>query len=114
MVGSLKLVGFVLGATLSWGSMIDSLARKARQRLGALIRRLRHLLDDHNINMESMHCMFIRSILECGNVVYMGAAKSHLAKLDRVQQRVMEICNFEIDSLKSRGETVAVPFALDS
>ena len=54
-----------------------------------------------------------RSILEYGSLVYMGAAKSHLDKLDRVQESAMKLCGFEIESLQSRREAAAIGLALD-
>ena len=58
-----------------------------------------------------MYIMFIRSIMEYGSLVYMGAAKSHLDKLDRVHESAMKLCGFEIESLESRREAAAVQWA---
>ena len=43
--------------------------------------------------------MFVRSILEYGNLAYMGAAQSHLDKLDRVQESAMKLGGFTIETL---------------
>ena len=93
----MKLVGFLFDTKLTFSSMIDKLAKKARCRLGAL-RRLKPMLDKPNL--KQMYTMF-RSILECGSLVCMGAAKSHLDKLDRVQESAMKFRGFEIESLES-------------
>ena len=85
-VDEVKLVGFLFDTKLTFSSMIDKLAKKARCRLGAL-RRLKPVLDQ--ANLMQMYIMFIRSIMEYGSLVYMGAAKSHLDKLDRVQESAM-------------------------
>ena len=69
------------------------------------------MLDQPNLKL--MYTMFIRSILEYGSLVYMGAAKSHLDKLDRVQESAMKLCGFEVESLESRREAAAIGLALD-
>ena len=55
------LVGITIDSRLRWGPMVDKLATKARQRLGALSR-VRHLLD--SANLKTIYSMFIRSIME--------------------------------------------------
>ena len=82
-VESTKLVGSTFGSKPKFGEMVDKLAKEARVRLGA-IRRLKPMLD--STNLETMYKMFVRSILAYGSVAHMGASKSHLAKLDRVQK----------------------------
>ena len=108
-VDELKLVGFTLDSRMTWKPMIDLLAKKARCRLAAL-RRLRFVLDDNN--MKTMYIMFVRSVMEYGNVVYMGAAQTHLEKLDRVQRSAERIGNFTIETLEARREAAAIRLAL--
>jgi hypothetical protein len=60
-----------------------------------------------------MYTMFIRSVLEYGSLVYMGAAQSHLDKLDRVQKSAEKIGGFKVESLQSRREAAAVSLAFD-
>ena len=57
--------------------------------------------------------MFVRSILEYGNLAYMGAAQSHLDKLDRVQESAMKLGGFTIETLESRREAAAISLAFD-
>ena len=89
--------------------MMDKIARKARTRIAAL-RRLKPMLDSSNLQM--MHTMLllimmlIRSILEHGSLVYMGAARSHLDKLDRVQRSAEKNGGFKVESLQSRRGAV--------
>ena len=111
-VDEVKLVGFLFDTKLTFSGMIDKLAKKARCKLGAL-RRLKPMLDQPNL--KQMYIMFIRSIMEYGSLVYMGAAKSHLDKLDRVQESAIpvKLCGFEIESLESRREAAAIGLALD-
>ena len=56
--------------------------------------------------------MFVRSVMEYDNVVYMDAAQTHLEKLDRLQRSAERIGNFKVESLESRREAAAVRLAL--
>jgi hypothetical protein len=104
---AVKLVGYLFDERMTWSGMISAMAKKARMRLG-MLSRLRHLLDDRN--MECMYCTFIRPILEYGSVQFMGAAVSHLEKLDSVQRAAEKIGRFKVESLQSRREAAAVAF----
>jgi hypothetical protein len=106
---AIKLVGFNVNSRLRWGPMIDRLAKKARARIGAL-RRIGHHLDSNN--METMYTSFIRSIMEFGSVAWMGAPKSHLETLDRVQDFAKRIGGFCVLPLQQRREATVVAFAL--
>ena len=109
-VEEVKLVGYLFDSKLTMGSMVNALAKKARSRVAAL-RRLKPMLDRDNLQL--MYTMFIRSIMEYGNLVYMGAAKSHLEKLDRIQDSAMKLGGFTVESLQSRREAAAIDFALN-
>ena len=87
---------------------MDRLAKKARSKVAAL-RRLRPYLD--NDNMKLMYTSFVRSGMEYGNLLYMGAAGSHLQKLDRVQQAAEALGCFTVESLQSRREAVCLSLA---
>ena len=108
-VDEVKLVGDLFDSKLTMSSMVGALAKKARSRVGAL-RRLKPMLDSSNLQL--MYTMFVRSVMEYGNLVYMGAAKSHLEKLDRVQDSAMKLGGFTVESLQSRREAAAIDFAL--
>ena len=69
------------------------------------LRRIKHLLSVENLKL--MYTTFVRSTMECGSVAFMGAADSHLQKLDRVQDSAARCCGFEIESLQSRREAAA-------
>ena len=56
-----KVVGYTLDSKLTWGPMVDGLAKKARKRLAALVR-LKSMLDGENL--KTMYTMFVRSIME--------------------------------------------------
>ena len=100
-VSQLKLVGYTFDSKMTWGPMIDSLTKKARIRVGALYR-MRSMLDSDNLKL--MYIAFIRSILEYGSVQFMGAGKSHLEKLDRIQRSAERIGNVKLESLHTRRE----------
>ena len=109
VVDETTLVGLTIDKKLRWGPMVDKLAKKARQRLGALSR-VRHLLDKKNLKM--IYQMFIRSIMEYNCVSWMGAAKSHLSKLDRIQASAEKIGGFTAEPLQARREAAAMSLAL--
>ena len=56
--------------------------------------------------------MFIRSIMEYNSVCWMGAAQSHLSKLDRIQASAERIGGFKVESLGCRREAAAMSIAL--
>jgi hypothetical protein len=108
-VKQLKLVGYLFDQKMTFGPMVSKLAKKARSRVGAL-RRIRHLLSVGNLKL--MYTMFVRSTMEYGSVTFMGAAITHLEKLDRVQDSAVRCCGFEVESLQSRREAAAAALAL--
>ena len=109
-VDELKLVGYLFDSKLTFAGMVDKQARKARSRLAA-VRRLKPMLDCSNIQL--MYTMFVRSILEYGSVVYMGAAQSHLDKLDRVQDSAQRLGGFVVEPLQSdQGEKLLLCHSL--
>lgn len=109
IVEEMRLVGFWIDNKLNFGGMVSRLAKKARCRIGAL-RRLQPVLNAENLM--TMYKMFIRSIMKYGSVAYLGAAESHLAKLDRVQDSAVKLCGQSVESLGSRREAAAVSMAI--
>jgi hypothetical protein len=107
-VSQMKLVGFIFDSKMTWGPMVDMLAKKARCKLGA-IRRLRPYLDSRNLKL--MYTAFVRSGMEYGSVLYMGAAESHLLKLDKIQWSAQALGGFVIDDLKSRRDAACLKLA---
>lgn len=108
-VTELKITGFVFDSKLLWGSHIDAVVKKARQRIGAL-RNLVPYMDSGNL--KAMYTTFIRSIIEYGSVLYMGAKDVHLNKLDAIQRSAQELGGFEVESLESRRKAAAISLAL--
>ena len=80
IVDETTLVGLKIDKRMRWRPMVDKLAKKAR------LTQRRHMLD--NYNLKTVYLMFIRSIIEYNSISWMGAAQSHLDKLDtcRVQR----------------------------
>ena len=103
------LVGLKIDQRMRWGPVVDKLATKARQQIGALSC-ARHLLNREIL--KTIYLMFIRSIMEYNNVCWMGAAQSHLSKLDRIQASVERIGGFKVESLECRREAAAMSIAL--
>jgi hypothetical protein len=97
-VTEMKLVGFILDSDWTFGPMLQHVSTKDRSKLGAIFR-LRHHLD--SANLEIMYKSFVRSSLEYGNLEYLSAAPSHLAKLDG---------GFTVESLSSRREASLIGF----
>ena len=87
---------------------MDRLAKNARCKLGA-IRRLRPFLDSENLKL--MYTAFVRSGMEYGSVLYMGAADSHLEKLNRIQHSAQNLGGFVIESLEERREAACLRLA---
>jgi hypothetical protein len=106
---AVKLVGYTFDEKMTWSTMIDTMAKKARQRLG-MLSRLRPLLSDEN--MKAMYVSFIRPVMEHGSMQFMGADKIHLEKFDKIQRRAMKIGNFKVNSLRVRREANAIGFTL--
>ena len=81
--------------------------KKGRSKLGATFR-LRHHLD--SANLETMYKSFVRSSLEYGNLEYLSAAPSHLARLDKIQASAEKFGGFQGEPLSSRREASLIGF----
>ena len=104
-VPEMKLVGFIFDPKMTMQPMVDHVARKARVKLAAIHRLKQHLESD---NLEQMYKAFVRSTIEYGNLVYMGAADSTKEKLDRVQHAAAKMGQFEVESLGSRRKVALI------
>jgi len=80
----LKVVGVIYDHKLTWGPMLAEMTGRGRRALGYL-NRLGRLVTPYDI--AQVYRYFVRSKMEYGNASYIGAAKSHLARLDAVQGR---------------------------
>ena len=82
VVDEMKLVGFTFDNKMSMGPMVQKASKKGRAKIAALYR-LKPYLD--SANLETMYKAFVRSSVEYGNLEYMQAAPTQLAKLDTIQ-----------------------------
>ena len=65
---------------------------KANKALGLLIRSFQTGLPKQKLNRKALmaaYCANVRSILEYGSVVWSGAAKTHLKRLERIQHKFL-------------------------
>jgi hypothetical protein len=67
-------------------------------------------LDEANIKL--MYTTFIRPVLEYGQELYVAAAPSHLAALDRVQRAAQELGGLVVDPRAGRRDSAVLSFAL--
>ena len=79
--------------------MIDQLATRSRQRLGAVYR-VREYLGQSGLTIAFKS--FVRPICEYGNIIFMGASATHLHKLDLIQKMAERLCGTTFLSLASR------------
>ena len=106
---SLKVLGFIVDKRGNWAAHTTTVAAEARKRLGA-IERIKHYLDDQGII--TAYKAFVRSKMEYGNIVYWGAADTHLDKLDKIQNAAKKLIKShvkkDIPSLEDRRKAAAV------
>ena len=92
----------------SWSKHCETIAKQARQRLGA-IKRIQNYLDDQGI--VTAYKAFVRSKIEYGNLVYWGAAESNLKKLDSIQDSTKSMLrnkNHFLPELEDRRKAAAL------
>lgn len=93
-VTEIRDLGILLDSKLTFGPHIDSVARKANCALGMYLRSLqtyrgpagRRFLPGPIVAGFNAH---IRSIMEFGSVIWGGAAKSHILRLERIQHKFL-------------------------
>ena len=87
-------LGVKLDSKLTFAPHVDEVVAKANRMLGLLIRSMqtapcmRGSKFDHRPVMTA-YCAHVRSIIEYGSVIWSGAADSHLARLKRLQHRLL-------------------------
>ena len=104
-VSSLKILGFMLDSSFTWGPHIDMIISRTKQRLAQLCR-LSSYLD--SVGLSIMYKSFVRSCLEYGHLLYFGAARGYLKRLDALQCRAASICHSTFPSLESRRHAAAI------
>ena len=75
---------------LSFRRHLQQVAARTKQRLGFLHRATRiHVLDVHG--RQATYKGFIRPVLEYAPPVWLGAVKTHLSRLDRIQRNALHV-----------------------
>jgi hypothetical protein len=103
----LKIVGVIYDNKLNWSKMASEMASRGRQALGFL-KRLGGLISKKDLS--TIYEYFVRSKMEYGCTSYIGAAPSHLEKLDKVQRRAEKLTSSEFQSLSIRREAACFSF----
>jgi len=105
----IKLLGVTFDERLSFAHHIHTVALRASQRLG-LLRRVARLLDVRG--RAAVYNGFVRPVMEYAPLIWMGAAPSHLARLDRVQHRAAKLIGpgVVLPSLRVRREVAALSY----
>ena len=91
-VQTIRDLGVVLDEALTFGPHIDSCVKKANRFLGLLFPSFQKIGRRNSLNISSIkvsYCAHVRSILEYGSVIWAGAAKSHLDRMDRIQHKFL-------------------------
>ena len=109
-VEEIELLGVIVDQKLTFAPQISKLCTKARQRLGFLRRASRVLCGRRRANT---YKAFVRPRLEYAHLCWMGAADSHLAKLDDVQNAAIRLLGPDappLDSLDHRRRVGALTY----
>jgi len=108
----IEILGTVFDKKLTFKSHIESLARRASQKL-ASFRRISWLLDDKG--KELLYKAQIRSALEYSCLSWGGANTTHLGLLDKIQERAKRIIKdrtsdlpLNLDSLQHRRDVAGL------
>ena len=85
-------LGVILDTKLTFAAHINQTISKSNRALGVLIRSFKTGLPRQNFcnkTLQSTYYANVRSILEYGCVIWGGAAKSHVERLERVQHKFL-------------------------
>ena len=84
----LKILGVTFDSKLTWNKHLSNVSGRAGQKLGAL-RRVSSKLSVPG--RATVYKSQVRSVMEYSSLAWMGAAPTHLSKLDSVQARTINI-----------------------
>ena len=106
---SLKLLGVTFDSRLSFAKHLRQVTLRANSRLGILRKASRYL---DTAGKLATYRGFIRPILEYAHLVWMGATRTHLQQLDRVQRRALHILGpgVVLQSLQARRMVGALTY----
>ena len=96
---SVRVLGFTFDSLLTWEPHIVNILNRGKQRASQLYC-CRSLLTSQDLSL--MYKSWIRPALEYGNILYAGAAFTHLQRLDRLQSRMEHTCCSHFQSLLHR------------
>ena len=91
-VTEVRDLGIILDSKLTFSAHINSTVSKANRALGILRRSFQSGLPREKFDRKALLTAYyanVRSILEYGTVVWSGAAKTHLNRLERVQHKFL-------------------------
>ena len=91
-VSFIKDLGIWLDTKLTFGKHIDFAVSKANRAMGIMIRSLQTGTDRGSLNCKPVLTAYfgnVRSVLEYGCVIWGGASKTHLERLDRIQHKFL-------------------------
>ena len=95
-VDTIRDLGVILDTKLTFRPHIESTIKKANRALGLLIRSFQTPKLRGYLNLASVRVSYyahVRSVLEYCSVVWAGAAKTHLDRIERVQFRFLRWLN---------------------
>lgn len=91
-VDTIRDLGVILDQKLTFGAHIDNTVKKANRALGLLIRSFQKSKARGYFNPSSIRVSYfahVRSVLEYCCVIWAGAAKVHLDRLERIQHKYL-------------------------
>ena len=106
---TIKLLGVTFDPKLSFTEHIRAVSIRGKQRLGLLWRAAPYLSREGRL---TVYKGFVRPVLEYASLVWMGAAPSHLSRLDSIQRRALRIIGpeTELQSLSLRRYVAALTY----
>ena len=91
-VTEVRDLGVILDPKLTFSAHINNVVSKANRSLGLLIRSFKTGLPRQKFDRRALLVAYfanVRSILEYGSIIWSGAAKTHLKRLERVQHKFL-------------------------
>ena len=91
-VAEVRDLGIILDSKLTFSAHINATVASANRALGILIRSFQTSLTKYKFDRRALLVAYyanIRSILEYGSIIWSGAAKTHLNRLERVQHKFL-------------------------
>ena len=103
----LRILGFTFQSNLGWDSHIDQVVLNASRKLHAL-KSLKNTLSESSLI--KLYDASVRSVIEYGSQLFIGANKNCMDKLDKIQRRatnILQLGHGDLANLKERRLTAA-------